>query len=367
MLAVAADGALYVTVPAMGRVLRLADGNGDGDAGDAGEAGVVADRMTMPDLDGVHGIAIHDGRIYLATVKSVFSGALGAGGAITGLSKIVADLPDGGQHPNRTLGVGPDGKLYVSIGSTCNACPETNTEHASLLRIELTGAAASNPANPQHPMMARNPAVMMSPRVFASGLRNTIGFDWHPSTMALWGSDHGSDGLGDDIPPDEINLIEGGKSYGWPYCWGDRQLDPTMGPPSAMVSQQAYCTSTAAPMAVYGAHSAPIAFVFYRGTQFPTEFAGDAFVALHGSWNRSMPTGYKVVRVHFAAGAPAALPSGSVMQDFLTGFLIENGGAHFGRPAGLAVDATGALVISDDSNGVIYRVRHTSAADAGTD
>jgi glucose/arabinose dehydrogenase len=275
----------------------------------------------------------------------------------------VSDLPDGGQHPNRTIGVGPDGKLYVSVGSTCNACPESNSEHATMLRLNLDGTPAQNPPNPNHPMLARDPMAMISPRVFASGLRNTLGFDWHPTTGQLWGSDHGSDGLGDDVPPDEINQIVEGTSYGWPYCWGDRQIDPTIDQPSRAMTKEAYCPKTAPPDATYQAHSAPIAFIFYRGTAFPEEYRGDAFVAFRGSWNRSQPTGYKVVRVSFDGGVPATAAGGTaVHDDFLSGFLIEGGAANFGRLAGLTVDGTGALLVSDDTNGVIYRVSHGAGA-----
>jgi len=210
MMAVAADGSVYVTSPQASQVVRLADTNGDGDAADPGESAVAASKMDSPTLDGVHGITFHQGRLYLASIKSVVAATPGV--TLTGLQTLVMDLPDGGQHPNRTLGVGPDGKLYVSVGSSCNACLEPNSEHATMLRLELTGAATANPPVPAHPLSARPALPMISPRVFAAGLRNTLGFDWHPVTQELWGSDQGSDGLGDGIPPDEINRIQAGKS-----------------------------------------------------------------------------------------------------------------------------------------------------------
>jgi glucose/arabinose dehydrogenase len=365
MMATGPDGSVYVTVREQSQVLRLTDSNGDGDASDPGEQLVVASKTDSPDLDGVHGITVHMGKVYLASTKAVLSASLSAG-AFTGLQTLLRDLPDGGQHPNRTLAVGPDGKLYVTVGSSCNACPETNPEHATMLRLELTGAAAQNPANPQHPMLARNPMSMMSARVFASGLRNTIGFDWHPATNELWGSEHGSDGLGDDIPPDEINRVEGGKSYGWPWCWGNRQVDPAPEQPSRTLTREQYCATTEPPRAAYPAHSAPIGFLFYRGGQFPAEYQGDAFVAFRGSWNRSRPTGYMVARVRFANGQPVTTNESAVIQEFLSGFLIEGGAAHFGRLAGLTVDATGALLVAEDTNGVIYRVSYPAGAvDAG--
>jgi glucose/arabinose dehydrogenase len=375
-LASGPDGSTYVTLRMEGQVLRLRDGNGDGDAADAGERTVVADAATNPALTGVHGITVHEGRVYLVSIKSVVSAAVGSDGGLSDFRTLVSDLPDGGQHPNRTIAVGPDGKLYVTVGSTCDACGETNSEAATVLRLELTGAAATdNPANPNHPMLARDPAAKISPRVWASGLRNTLGFDWHPTTGAPWGSDHGSDGRGNDLPPDEVNLLAGGKSYGWPFCFANQQPDPIIDQPSEMMTKQQYCPKTDSSAATYQAHSAPIGFVFYDGDQFPAAYKGDAFVAFRGSWNRDVPTGYKVVRVHFGpGGTPAALPGGSVYEDFVTGWLIEGGAAHFGRIAGLAVAQDGSLLIAEDTNGVIYRVSHGGGsgtdggpADAGTD
>jgi glucose/arabinose dehydrogenase len=358
MLAVGPDGSLYVTSPALSEVWRLRDLNGDGDTRDEGEQSIVASKADSPDLGGVHGIAIAGIDVYLASVKAVFTATL-ADGQFASLRKIVDDLPDGGQHPNRTLAVGPDGKLYVSVGSDCNACPETNTEHASMLRLELDGTSAQNPPQVIHPVVARDATVMLSPRVFASGLRNTLGFDWHPSTGQLWGSDHGSDGLGDDIPPEELNQLVGGRSYGWPYCWADRQVDPVIDDPSKNVSKESYCQLTESFVFGYQAHSAPIAFVFYRGYQFPPEYRGDAFAVFRGSWNRTIATGFKVVRIHFEEGEPAArMGQDDPVEDFLSGFLIDND-HQFGRLAGLATDRDGSLLVSEDANGVIYRVSHT--------
>jgi glucose/arabinose dehydrogenase len=157
--------------------------------------------------------------------------------------------------------------------------------------------------------------------------------------------------LGGNVPPEELNRIESGKNYGWPYCYGNRQVDPVMPDPPDM-TKEAFCATTEPPLLENQAHEAPIGFTFYTGTNFPAEYTGDAFVALHGSWNRFPPTGYKVVRLQFENGQPTAF------QDFVTGFLIEDGKAHFGRPAGITVAPDGSLLFSDDINGVIYRVRH---------
>jgi glucose/arabinose dehydrogenase len=195
------DGSVYVTLPMTSHVLRLQDRNEDGDAEDANEKTVVAGLTDSADLAGIHAIAVTGTNVYIASVSAIFAATL-VNGEFTGLREITAELPDG-RHPNRTIGIGPDGKLYVSIGSDCNAGAESDSEHATMLRLELDGSVALNPPQSAHPALAHRPTTTVSARVFASGLRNTIGFDWHPDTGELWGSDHVSDGLGDNLPPDE--------------------------------------------------------------------------------------------------------------------------------------------------------------------
>ena len=311
---------VYVTQPLAGNVLLLADANEDGMA-DAPV--IVASNLPL-----VHGIVFHEDRVYLATDKTVLRAPVAEDGSFGELVSIIDDLPDGGQHPRRTLGIGPDDLLYISVGSSCDACAETNPENATLLQSSLDGSTRT---------------------IFAKGLRNTIGFDWDPETERLWGMDHGSDWRGGDLPPEELNEIEEGNDYGWPYCFGDRQPDPIIQPPPEQ-SIEEYCSATAPPTATADAHKAPIAFRFYDGTDFPDEYSGNAFVAMHGSWNRFPPTGYSVERVTFEDGEPRGF------ELFLTGFLIEGGAAVFGRPAGLTIAPDGALLVSDDLNGMIYRV-----------
>lgn len=316
---------VYLTRPMSGDVVRLVDDDQDGVA----EAIVsVASGLPM-----VHGIAFHDDDVFLANVHSVYHGTVAADGGFGALTEIINDLPDGGQHALRTLGVGPDSLLYISVGSDCDACAEANPEHATLLRSTLAGQAAGVRA------------------VFASGLRNTIGFGWHPVTDALWGMDQGSDWRGDDLPPEELNAIVSGKNYGWPYCFGARELDPVIqDPPSG--SKASYCAASAAPTLLNQAHQSPIGFAFYTGSTFPARYTNGAFVAFHGSWNRKPATGYRVAFVPFVNGQPQAF------EDFVSGFLSADGTSTFGRPAGVAVTADGALLFSDDSNGVVYRVQH---------
>jgi glucose/arabinose dehydrogenase len=324
MMTVGADGTVYVTRPGSDDVLAFKDPGGDREA--------AAGTPILTRLPTAHGLVIHEGRLYVAGVRKIVVADLRADGGVGEWRTLVDDLPRGGAgHDRRTLGVGPDGMLYVSIGSSCNACRESNREQATILRLPLDGRGR---------------------RVFATGLRNTIGFGWHPQTRAMWGMDHGADWRGDDQPPEELNHLVEGRNYGWPYCIAERRPDPFFDDPPGQ-TKAAFCAKTEAPALGYQAHSAPIALVFYTGSRFPAEYRHDAFVAMHGSWNRQPATGYKVVRVRFENGRPTRF------EDFLSGFLIEDGGAQFGRPAGLAVTRDGALLVSDDTNGMIYRVAYT--------
>ncbi|RYG38658.1 MAG: YbhB/YbcL family Raf kinase inhibitor-like protein [Burkholderiales bacterium] len=325
-IAVAPDGSLYISRREQGDVVLLRDSNGDGVAD--GAPVVVVNRPS------VHGLAIKDNKLYMATVKEIFVSDILADGKLAPAKMIVGDLPDGGQHPNRTLAFGPDGYLYVSVGSTCNACNESNPEHATILRMSPDGKSRT---------------------IFSKGLRNTLGFGWHPATGELWGMDHGIDDLGDDKQPEEFNLIELGKNYGWPHVFGAGDIHPQTNPPGKITKAQWKAMST--PMTLgYTAHAAPMAMVFATGSAFPAEFQSDAFVAMRGSWNRQPASGYEIARVRFFNGKPTAI------EPFVTGFLTDNGQKHIARPVGLAVARDGALLMSDDANGVIYRVAFEGGA-----
>lgn len=327
MLAQGDDGTVYATQRDDGEVIALRDDDGDG----------VADFMdTLVELEGVHGITISEGRVYLATPTEVYSAALFGGTNLGELEEFVTGLPSGGQHPNRTIAFGPDGRFYITVGSTCNSCVESDERNATIQVAQADGSGVST---------------------FASGLRNTIGFGWHPETGALWGMDHGSDWRGDDQPPEELNQITEGTDYGWPFCFGDRQPDPYLAQEPTGATKAEYCALTEPPAATYQAHAAPIGMVFYTADAFPEEYAGDAFVAMRGSWNRTEAVGYEVVRVSFEGGEPAGF------ETFLSGFLIEDGTAQFGRVAGLLVAQDGALLIAEDQGGVIYRVAYTGGGE----
>jgi glucose/arabinose dehydrogenase len=286
----------------------------------------------------VHGIVFRGAQVYLATPNQVLRASVDEEGDFGAPDVIIDDLPDGGQHPLRTLAISPDDRLFISVGSTCDACADSNPENATLLVAALDGSTRS---------------------IFATGLRNTIGFGWHPVTNELWGMDHGSDWRGNDTPPEELNAITQGTDYGWPYCYGDRIVDPVIqDPPEG--TKAAYCAGTTGPVLSTQAHNAPIGLTFYAGTGFPSDYRDDAFIAMHGSWNRLPPTGYKIVRLVFENGIPQRF------EDFVTGFLIEDGAATFGRPAGIAIAPDGSLLFSDDTSGAIYRVRYGAAPnDAG--
>ncbi len=179
-----------------------------------------------------------------------------------------------------------------------------------------------------------------------------MGFDWQPATGALFGADQGVDLRGDDLPPEEINRLRDGGNYGWPYAYGDRVPDTLtpFDPPGT--TKEAFAATTEPSVIDLPAHASPIQLRFYNGTAFPAEYRGDAFVTLHGSWNRNPPNGYRVARLRFS---PSGEPAG--YEDFLTGFLYD-GNKVFGRPAGLAVLPDGALLVGDDFNGVVYRVAY---------
>jgi glucose/arabinose dehydrogenase len=326
MLAVGPKGDVYLTRREPGDLWRLRDADGDGKA-------EVKEKLL--ELKGLHGISFHDGRAYLATVEEVFVADLGADGALGRPRAIARMAGGGGMHENRTLAVSPEGKLHVTVGSTCNACVEKSPENATMLVMNLDGSGK---------------------RVFASGLRNTIGFGWHPVTKALWGMDHGIDWLGDDQQPEELNRIEDGKRYGWPYAYGAGIVNPAIDAPTGTTKED-WAKGSEKMVVGYTAHAAPLAFAFYASRAFPERYRNGAFVTFHGSWNRKPPSGYEVAFLPFdAAGNPGAF------EPFLSGFLVTDKGepAQFGRPTGLAVAADGALLFADDENGVVYRV----AADA---
>ncbi|ADJ29757.1 PQQ-dependent sugar dehydrogenase [Nitrosococcus watsonii] len=314
------EGDLLVSLAKAGDIVLLErDANGDGQP---------EDRHTLlTQLNQPHGIGLHQGWLYVAETDAVGRIRFDATARVVrGKYQHIARLPSGSGHWTRTLGFSPDGWLYVSVGSSCNACEEADIQRATLLRFSPTGSKGE---------------------IFASGLRNTVGFDWHPSTHQLYGTDNGRDFLGDDLPPDELNLIEQGGFYGWPYAYGDKIPDPSLGP-----GHQEAIQNSIAPVYHFAAHTAPLGITFLRGKQLPPAYQEAALVALHGSWNRTEKQGYEIVSLHFNKAGEIS------DRKFATGFEID--GNVIGRPVDVAEGPDGAIYITDDFTGSIYRVSYLS-------
>jgi len=316
MLYVGNKGQLYVTRRDAGDVLMLTDNNNDGK---------FDDMTRVADFPGVHGITTKDNYMYLCNNNRVLRYTLNGDGTLGKVADtLIKDLPSGGQHANRTMDFGPDGKLYISVGSVCNDCKESDKETATMLQVD---------------------PVTWKRTLFASGLRNTIGFDWHPQTKEMWGVDNGGDTKGDEWPPEELNHIIMGGNYGFPFAYGNRVVDESREDPVGN-TKEGWVKNTQPSVLEFPAHSAPIAFTFFNNGPY----RGDALVCWHGSWNRQNPSGFKVQHIKFDAKGNA---TGS--EDFLSGFL--KGNERFGRPAGVAIADNGTIYISDDANGVIYALK----------
>lgn len=306
------DGVLYLSLSRAGKVVALPDKNGDG----------VADRVVtvLDNLDFPHGLAWKGDWLYVAETSRVMRYRDLDGDYAPDLKQGVAvNLPEGGNHISRTIAFGPDGKLYVSVGSSCNLCVD-DPRRAAILRFDENGEKEE---------------------VFASGLRNAVGIVFHPETGELYATDNGRDFLGDNEPPEEVNIIKEGKNYGWPGCFGDKRPDPDL------KTSKDFCSATEAPYIKMQAHSAPLGLRFLADPRMPSEYRGSLLVAFHGSWNSSIPTGYKVFRARVT-------PTGElVTDDFAAGWL--QGGEAWGRPVDIIVGADGAVYVSDDKAGAVYR------------
>jgi glucose/arabinose dehydrogenase len=316
MLRMTAHGDLLVASPAKGRVYWLArDVNGDGESDER--------RVLLDGLDGPNGLDLLNGYLYVAEQSKVGRVRFDdAAGKIDGKYEIVIDgLPGGGNHWKKTIRFGPDGLLYMTIGSSCNVCLEEDDRRAAMLRYTPDGKFVD---------------------IYATGLRNSAGFDWR-ADATLYATDNGRDLLGDDFPPCELNQIRQGGFYGWPFANGDRVPDPDLG-----AGRGAVIEASIPPAFSFRAHNAPLGMVFLRSDKQPEDFRGDALVALHGSWNRSRKDGYKVVALHWAADGTIGA------RDFLTGFLNDEN--VIGRPAEVTEAADGTLYVSDDYANAVYRI-----------
>ena len=320
MLRFSSTGDLLVSLPRVGAVALLErDRDGDGAAD--------AKRILVSGLRRPHGLDFHGRWLYVAETDSVGRIAFDPDtGLVSGdYERVVTGLPGGGNHWSRTLRFGPDGWMYVAIGSSCNVCIEGDPRRAAIVRYRPDGSGEE---------------------LYATGLRNAVGIDWRPADGALYATDNGRDFLGDDFPPCELNRVEAGAFYGWPFANGDRDPDPDLGS-----GRDAEIEDSLTPVHDFRAHNAPLGIAFVEHPALPS-LSGSALVALHGSWNRSTKDGYKVVSLHWSA-------AGEIEErDFVTGF--ERDERVFGRPVDVAIGPEGGIYISDDYAGVIYRVRRSS-------
>lgn len=321
-MVVAPDGAVFVTEANVGQVTRLADLDGDGQVD---TKTVFARDFRLPS-----GIAIHEGSLYIADERAVWwLGAAEGREVAEGRRPITraGALGDAGGHWTRMLRFSPDGKsFFVSVGSESNVNEEPKPR-ATIQQFSLDSGEQTE---------------------YASGLRNPIGLAFYPGSERLFTVVNERDGLGDDLVPDYLTEVKEGEFYGWPYAYIGPNADPKFGD-----IRPDLVAATMAPDVLFVAHSAALDLVFYDGDQFPAAYKGDAFVAFHGSWNASEPTGYKVVRVHFENGDPV----GSY-ETFVAGFWTEGDtpARVWGRPAGLTLTPEGHLLIADDEGGTIWRV-----------
>ncbi len=322
LMAVSPDGVLYVAIQGKGEVVALPDKDKDGKAD---KVEVVATGLTRP-----HSLAFNKGYLYIATNPAVLRVKY-ANGKVEGTPEKFIDLPvSTTPHWTRTIGFDKSGRLFIAIGSSCNVCEDADARRTTIQVCKIDGAAPEC-------------------RPFAKGFRNAIGFDWDPKTGVIWADDMGQDGLGEDFPPDEINRVEDGKNYGFPYFVGNNT--PNAGLKDAKGSLKA--TEATPPALELPPHSSPIDLRFYTGNKFPAAWRGALLVAVHGSspTARKEKIGYKVIRVVFKDGKAIGT------EDFITGWL-QNGQSNNGRPAGLITGADGALYVSDDNKGFIYRVSY---------
>lgn len=319
---------------------RFADGSGVVYVGSMGVGKVYAVEIAQGRARNVHtlisglelpvGVAWRDGRLYVSAVSKILRfDAIDDRLRDPPAPVLVTDrLPKERAHGAKFIAFGPDGLLYIGVGAPCNVCLP-DAEHGRIVRIKPEGGALE---------------------LVASGVRNSVGFDWSPLDRAFWFTDNGRDELGDDVPSDELNRAASiGQHFGFPYCHQGDVPDPEFG-------AQRRCSDTAAPAAKLGAHVASIGMRFYSGAQFPADYRGNVFVAEHGSWNRSRKSGYQVARVVIGAQGDVVR-----VEPFVQGWLqVDATGreAVLGRPADVLVLPDGSLLVSDDLGGAIYRVRY---------
>jgi glucose/arabinose dehydrogenase len=315
-MALGEKGTLFVGTRTDGRVYAIRN-----DGKKATEVLTIAKGLNMP-----NGVAVKDGALFVAEVSKVWRyDAIESKLPAPPAPALVYDkYPADRHHGWKFIRFGPDGWLYIPVGAPCNIC-DREAPYASITRLKADGSAME---------------------VFAKGVRNTVGFDWDPRTKELWFTDNGRDMLGDDVPPDELNHApKAGMHFGYPYCHGGDIADPEFG-------SKHPCSDFVKPALREGAHVASIGMRFYTGSMFPAEYRDVAFIAEHGSWNRSKKSGYRVMT--------AKIEGGKVIEHkvFAEGFLDVAADKAWGRPVDVMPMPDGALLVSDDQAGAIYRISY---------
>ena len=281
---------------------------------------LVAEGLQLP-----VGVAFRDGALYVSAVSRIlrFDGIEQRLDHPPPPAVVRGDLPQETHHGWKFIAFGPDGKLYVPVGAPCNICDRDADGYANIMRMNPDGSQLE---------------------VYARGVRNSVGFDWHPQTKALWFTDNGRDWMGDDQPSCELNHApKPGMHFGYPFCHAGTIPDPEFG-------SRRKCGEFTPPAANLGPHVAPLGMRFYAGTQFPADYRDRIFIALHGSWNRAKKSGYQVVTARLDGDRVVAV------EPFITGWL--QGESNWGRPADVLVLPDGSLLVSDDQANAIYRVRY---------
>ena len=327
-MALGTNGTLFVGSRTAGNVYAVIDRDKDNKAD---QVYTIATGLQQPS-----GVAFRDGALYVAEISRVirFDGIESKLDAPPTPAVVNDKLPTERHHGWKYLGFGPDGYLYVPVGAPCNVCERPDDERfASILRMKVDGTGAE---------------------VFARGIRNTVGFDWHPQTRELWMAENGRDNLGDDVPPDEmLRAHKPGLHFGFPYCHAGDTADPELG-------SKRPCSEFEPPAIKLGAHVAAIGMKFYTGRMFPEQYRNQIFVAEHGSWNRSQPQGYRIMLIKVQGNK--AVSYTPFAEGWLRGIRSAKGntaiGDAWGRPADVLVMPDGALLVSDDEAGVIYRIVH---------
>ncbi len=323
-----AKGTLFVGSRSAKTVYAIVDRDHDQKAD---QVYTIATGLTDP-----NGVAFRDGALYIAEVSRItryddIESKLENPPAPVVVNK---DLPTESHHGQKFIRFGPDGMLYVPVGGPCNVCERTDDPRfATILRMKPDGTGTE---------------------IFASGVRNSVGFDWHPQTRELWFTDNGRDLLGDDIPPDELNHApRKGMAFGFPYCHAGEVKDPEFGDKHA-------CSEFQPPARKLDPHGAAIGMRFYTGRMFPAEYHNQIFIAEHGSWNRSVPIGYRVMVAKLDGSTVTSFTP--FAEGWLQGVGTTRGnstsGQAWGRPADVLVMPDGALLVSDDLAGVIYRISY---------